>query len=439
MKFEIKDKKIAKTINTIRALIKGTKFEGVTYVVGGFVRDTLMGETSNDLDIVVNLPSGGIDLANTLTELDKSHSDSNPVVYPKYGTASFHLKNNDECSDIVIESVETRKEQYHSESRNPETCFGTLEEDAFRRDLTINALYYNISTDKVEDVTGKGLDDLKNHVIRTTNDNPNIVFYDDPLRIMRVIRFANRYGWKIEDKTWQSLQQNASRIKIISKERICNELNKIIANKECIDGLCYLKNSGILCYILPEVFEQCFVPDIDNFNSRYDRIINICNQSPNNLYTRLSILFSFCKSNSECEDILSTQKYPNVVIKNVTNSLYGKTFRKENEDLEISLRRLYKKCDQNIDNALWVYRVVTDEETYAETVNTWLKIKDSAKIYLPIDGNEIFSYRTDITGNDRKLLIDYLHEEQCKNPELTKEECIELIKKYQINKTYGKD
>ena len=434
MKFEIKDKKIAKTINTIRALIKGTKFEGVTYVVGGFVRDTLMGETSNDLDIVVNLPSGGIDLANTLTELDKSHSDSNPVVYPKYGTASFHLKNSGECSDVVIESVETRKEQYHSDSRNPETCFGTLEEDAFRRDLTINALYYNISTDKVEDVTGKGLDDLKNHVIRTTNDNPNIVFYDDPLRIMRVIRFANRYGWNIEDKTWQSLQQNASRIKIISKERICNELNKIIANKECIDGLRYLKNSGILCYILPEVFEQCFVPGIENFNSIFDRIINICNQSPNNLYTRLSILLSFCKSNSECEDILSTQKYPNVVIKNVTNSLYGKTFRKENEELEISLRRLYKKCDQNIDNALWVYRVFTDEETYNETVNTWLKIKDSAKIYLPIDGNEIFSYRQDITGNDRKLLIDYLHEEQCKNPEITKRECIDLIKKYQLHK-----
>lgn len=433
MKFEIKDKKIAKTINTIRTLIKGTKFEGVTYVVGGFVRDTLMGEVSNDLDIVVNLTSGGIDLANTLTELDNSHSDSNPIVYPKYGTASFHLKNNDECSDVVIESVETRKEQYHSDSRNPETCFGNLEEDAFRRDLTINALYYNISTDKVEDVTGKGLDDLKNHVIRTTNDDPDIVFYDDPLRIMRVIRFANRYGWNIEDKTWQSLQECASRIKIISKERIRNEFNKIITNKDCINGLYWLKHSGILCYILTEVFEQCFVPDSGKFNSRFDRIINICNQSPNNLDTRLSILLSFCKTDNECKDILSAQKYPNVVIKNVTNSLCGKTFRKEDEDLEVSLRRLYKKCDQNIDNALWVYRVFTDEETYNETVNTWLKIKDNAKIYLPIDGNEIFSYRPDITDNNRKSLIDYLHEEQCKNPDLTKEECIELIKNYKLH------
>ena len=433
MKFEIKDKKIEKTIHTIRALIKGTKFEDVTYVVGGFVRDTLMGEVSNDLDIVVNLPSGGIDLANTLTELDNSHSDSNPIVYPKYGTASFHLKNNDECSDVVIESVETRKEQYHSESRNPETCFGTLEEDAFRRDLTINALYYNISTDKVEDVTGKGLYDLKNHVIRTTNDNPNIVFFDDPLRIMRVIRFANRYGWNIEDKTWQSLQECASRIKIISQERIRNELNKIISNKDCINGLYYLKDSGILYHILPELFVQSFVPVSGDFNSRFDRIINICNQSPNNLDTRLSILLSFCKTESECKDILSIQKHPNVTVKHVLNALLGKNFRNEDEDLEISLRRLYKKCGENIDNALWVYRVATDEETYAETVNTWLKIKDSAKIYLPIDGNEIFSYRTDITGNDRKLLIDYLHEEQCKNPELTKEECIELIKKYQIH------
>ncbi len=433
MKFEIKDKKITETINTIRTLIKGTKFEGVTYVVGGFVRDTLMGEVSNDLDIVVNLPSGGIDLANTLTELDKSYSDSNPVVYPKYGTASFHLKNSGECSDVVIESVETRKEQYHSESRNPETCFGTLEEDAFRRDLTINALYYNISTDKVEDVTGKGLDDLKNHVIRTTNDNPDIVFYDDPLRIMRVIRFANRYGWKIEDKTWQSLQQNASRIKIISKERIRNELNKIIANKDCINGLNYLKDSGILSYILPELFEQCFVPCSQDFNSMFDKIVTICSQAPICLYTRLSILLSFCNSDSECETILSEQKQPNVIVKHVQNALLGKTFRKENEDLEISLRRLYKKCDQNIDNALWVYRVFTDEETYNETVKTWLKIKDNAKIYLPIDGNEIFSYRPDITGNDRKALIDYLHEEQCKNPDLTKEECVELIKKYQLH------
>ena len=433
MKFEIKDKKIEKTIHTIRALIKGTKFEGVTYVVGGFVRDTLMGEVSNDLDIVVNLPSGGIDLANTLTKLDNSHSDSNPIVYPKYGTASFHLKNSDECSDVVIESVETRKEQYHSESRNPETCFGSLEEDAFRRDLTINALYYNISTDKVEDVTGKGLDDLKNHVIRTTNDNPNIVFFDDPLRIMRVIRFANRYGWNIEDKTWQSLQECASRIKIISKERIRNELNKIISNKDCINGLYYLKDSGILSYILPELFAQSFVPCPQNFNSMFDKIVTICNQAPTCLYARLSILLSFCKTDSVCETILSEQKQPNVIKKHVQNALLGKNFRREDEELEVSLRRLYKKCNQNIDNALWVYRVFTDEETYQKTINTWLQIKDSAKIYLPIDGNEIFSYRADITNNDRKLLIDYLHEEQCKNPFLTKEECVELIKQYQLH------
>ena len=155
--------KFYKIVLYLKDLIKGTKFDGKTYVVGGAVRDLYMDKEINDIDIVVELPNGGIEFANWMEENWYTHGSV--VTYPTYGTAMFRLN---EYPEVEIECVQTRKEQYKDKnSRNPETEYGTLYEDIMRRDFTCNTLLYDITNCQVLDLTGKGIEDIKNKIIRS--------------------------------------------------------------------------------------------------------------------------------------------------------------------------------------------------------------------------------------------------------------------------------
>ena len=155
--------KFHKIVLYIKDLIKGTKFDGKTYVVGGAVRDLLMNKEIKDVDIVVELPNGGIEIAKWMEENGYTHGSV--VTYPTYGTAMFRMN---EFPDVEIECVQTRKEQYKDKnSRNPETEYGTLYEDIMRRDFTCNTLLYDITNCQVLDLTGKGIEDIKNKIIRS--------------------------------------------------------------------------------------------------------------------------------------------------------------------------------------------------------------------------------------------------------------------------------
>lgn len=235
----------------IGVIIKGTSFENHVFAVGGSVRDLTMGNDIKDIDLVIDLPQGGVKFANWCKEQGYTKT---VVIYETYGTAMFKFK---EFPDEEIECVMTRGEKYEDkESRNPVTVFADINEDAIRRDLTINALYYNVSTGETLDLVG-GLDDITNHIIRTTNRDPDVVFDDDPLRILRVVRFATRYGWEIETKTYKSMKKFVRRLKIITKERIQAELDKILMSKRAIMGIDYLHKLGAMEYVIPE-FEKCY-------------------------------------------------------------------------------------------------------------------------------------------------------------------------------------
>jgi len=232
-------------------IIKGTPFENHIFAVGGSVRDWNMGNEIKDIDLVIDLPHGGVDFANWCKE---NKYTKTVVIYETYGTAMFHFNM---FPDEEIECVMTRGEKYEDpESRNPVTVFAPLEEDAIRRDLTINALYFNVSTGRTIDYVG-GLDDITNHIIRTTNTDPDVVFDDDPLRILRVVRFACRYGWDIEAKTFKSMKKYVRRLKIITKERIQAELDKILMCDNAVMGINYLHQIGAMEYVIPE-FEKCY-------------------------------------------------------------------------------------------------------------------------------------------------------------------------------------
>ena len=295
--------KFKEIANRLAEIISGTRFDGVTYIVGGAVRDYVMENEIKDIDIVVELENGGIDIATWLDE--NGYLYQSVVTYPTYGTAMFKLK---EFPDYELEAVYTRGEKYTQGSRNPETCFASIKDDAFRRDLTINALYYNIKTGEIEDLTGNGLDDIKNHIIRVTNNNPDIVFSNDPLRILRVIRFASRYGWEIENSTYESMVKNANDLAIISQERITAEFNKMIMCNNSTYAMELLNktidNLDLVCGF-GEVLRSAII-----LNSYF------LDNSPVDLCTRIAILL-IGNNAKMTNSILRHMKYPNTIISEI--------------------------------------------------------------------------------------------------------------------------
>jgi poly(A) polymerase len=214
------------------------------YVIGGFVRDIFLKRESKDIDVVV--VGSGIALAEAVAQ--KLGKEVHLSVFKNFGTAQVKYR------DLEVEFVGARRESYRQNSRNPIVEDGTLEDDQNRRDFTINALALCLNKARFGELIDpfNGQVDLQNKIIRTPLD-PDITFSDDPLRMMRAIRFATRFGFYIEDRTFEAISRNKERIEIISKERIVDELNKIIATDTPSMGFLLLDESGLLELILPEL------------------------------------------------------------------------------------------------------------------------------------------------------------------------------------------
>lgn len=244
------------------------------YVIGGFVRDFLLKrDTKRDIDIVA--VGSGIDLALKVSKLIPHHPKVQ--VFKNYGTAMLRF------DDMDIEFVGARKESYQSDSRKPIVENGTLEDDQNRRDFTINALALSLNKNDYGDLLDPfdGVKDLKNKTICTPLD-PDITYSDDPLRMMRAIRFATQLNFEIELKSLQSITKNAERIEIISGERIVDELNKILLTPKPSVGFLLLYETGLLDLILPELTALNNVEEVEghthknNFYHTLEVVDNIC-------------------------------------------------------------------------------------------------------------------------------------------------------------------
>jgi putative nucleotidyltransferase with HDIG domain len=255
------------------------------YVVGGFVRDLLLEKPSKDIDIVV--VGDGTELARKVADILRVKSVS---VFKNYGTAHFKYK------DLDVEFVGARKESYESNSRKPYTEKGTLRDDQFRRDFTINALALDLRPQNYGELVDPfdGLTDLKNGIIRTPVD-PEITFSDDPLRMLRAIRFATRLDFKIESNCLKALKNQANRLEIISRERISDELNKIILTKTPSRGFKLLNSTNLLHQFFPEMIALQGVETIngkshkDNFLHTLEVLDNLAEKSEN-LWLRWSAI-----------------------------------------------------------------------------------------------------------------------------------------------------
>ena len=252
------------------------------YIIGGFVRDKILGRESKDVDIVT--VGDGIDLAKKVAERFKPRPHVN--FFKNFGTAHIYAE------EMDIEFVGARKESYSYHSRNPEVVPGTLEEDQIRRDFTINALAISLNAEDYGKLVDpfQGMEDIKNKIIRTPAD-PTYTFSDDPLRMMRAIRFASQLQFAIKEETLQGIKNNVERIRIVSQERITEEFNKILLSPKPSVGLDLLYQSGLLHIIFPQMIDLAGAEykdglgHKDNFYHTLQVIDNI-SESTMDLWTR---------------------------------------------------------------------------------------------------------------------------------------------------------
>jgi poly(A) polymerase len=261
------------------------------YVVGGFVRDAIIQKTSKDIDIVT--VGNGLLLASKVAELLGKQARVN--YFKNFGTA--HLIYKTARGDTwEVEFVGARKESYQHHSRKPVVEDGTLQDDQLRRDFTINAMAIGLTGNEFGILIDpfNGLEDIKNGIIRTPLD-PNITFSDDPLRMLRAIRFAGRFNFSIEPITWNGIKTNTNRLTIISAERIAEELNKMLLSKQPSLSFRLLEDCDLLEIVLPELHALKGIENIegkqhkDNFLHSLEVLDNISERS-DNLWLRWAAL-----------------------------------------------------------------------------------------------------------------------------------------------------
>ncbi len=278
------------------------------YVVGGYVRDLFLERPSNDIDVVV--VGSGIEVADALRKAlgKKAHIS----VFRNFGTAQVKYR------DIEVEFVGARKESYTHDSRKPIVENGTLEDDQNRRDFTINALAVCLNKERFGELVDPfdGVYDMEDGIIRTPLD-PDITFSDDPLRMMRCVRFATQLNFYIEDETFEALERNAERIKIISGERVEEELNKIMKTPTPSKGFVDLQRCGLLKLIMPELSALDVVETRNgrahknNFYHTLEVLDNVCRKSDNLWLRWAALMHDIGKTKSKRWDPLAGWTFHN--------------------------------------------------------------------------------------------------------------------------------
>ena len=384
----LKSKRIFETISNVVNEIGQDAF-----VIGGYVRDQLLNRETKDIDIVAI--GSGIDFAKKTAKKLKS----SPIkVFKSFGTAMIIV------DDIEVQFVGARKESYRSNSRNPKIETGTFEEDQKRRDFTINALAISLNSKDYGQLIDpfNGLNDLKNKILKTPLD-PDLTFSDDPLRMMRAIRFSSQLNFKIEKETLNAISKNTDRIKIVAQERITEELNKIILSNRPSSGFKLLEETGLLKIIFPEFQLLKGIENIngkshkDNFYHTLKVLDNILPFTKGNLWLRwAALLHDIAKPN--------TKRF---------NSTQGWTFHGHEDKGARMVPSIFRKLKLPLDNKMkYVQKLVLLHLRPISLTNE--SITDSALRRLLFEaGDDLEDLMTlcksDITSKNKEKKIKYLN------------------------------
>lgn len=464
----MKREKFLEITNYIYDIIQDTEFEQHVYAVGGSVRDLIMEKEIKDIDLVIDLPQGGVRFANFC---EQNGLTGKVVIYETYGTAMFHFK---KFPDDEIECVMTRGEKYlDSGSRNPVTEFAPIMEDASRRDLTINALYYNISKKKVEDLIGCGVQDIRDGVLRVpmemvSEQMVDQTFIDDSLRILRCIRFSCRLGFKISDETFNAMKRNVDRLSIITVERINTELCKILMSKYARQGIELINEIGAMKYVIPEL-EQCIGLGQNSYHfgdvwvHTMAVLENHCNLFEPDLICRLAALLHDigkieCRTVDEhgrvhfydhefigsdiAKRILQRLKFDNKTIDEVCfiirNHMRAKGFENDCRKMkEKSINKFMYTCG-NEERFIRTCQVIEADNLAHEKSHCitgqyarFVECVKTSKMFgyrLPINGDDVINEFGIEPGPIIKEILKQVMNNVYSNPDISRESCLKLMK-----------
>lgn len=408
-------------LDFLSTLVKRGPFRGRVFLAGGAVRDMERGETPKDLDVLVKGDSNaGIDFATWATkEIGNYKEGSNPVVYPRFFTAKFTLKgvthDGIDLSDVDVEAVAPRKEKYTPGSRKPEVSAGELGDDVNRRDFTVNSLLHDLTTGEVLDLTGMGKDDIKAGIIRTPLD-PDVIFTDDPLRILRAVRFAAKYNWKLPMFMLRSIRKNAASLKNISRERIHDEVNKMLLTNNAGKAMRLLKALKLAPFVFPSL-DRIDDADLADIGTR-----------PKDLPIRLATLFvTLPEAGKTAEAEMRNIKYDTSTIQMVKMILDNYGSLRDDPTGSIRIRELVASLGEN--KTLQLARLLFGD---AENPSTNI-IRQQAQFLrdnpLPISGQDLIDMGmkpgpkfSEILGVVKKIYLS--------NPKTPKDRYIQVIKSY---------
>jgi putative nucleotidyltransferase with HDIG domain len=496
-------------LDFLKKMVQIGPFKNKVFLAGGAVRDMELGKTPKDLDVtVIGDVNGGLNFAIWLAkqmgnykgpsnplpppphnvEVDSrgvpSFSEdadalgaylevynnyysqfSNPVLFPKFGTAKVSLSgqhNGVSLDGMDVEAVASRKEVYTPGSRKPQVFPGTLEDDVLRRDFTTNSLLMDLTTGEVLDLTGHGKEDIKLGILRTTS-NPEVIFREDPLRMMRAVRFMVQKGWKIDPTTEESIRKNAEWLKHISKERIRDELSKMLVTSNPEGAIRKLRDLNMLPFIAPELQQAIgMTQNVHHTHDVFDHTMEVLKNTNPELVQRLMALFHdigkiatrsetptgvhFYGHEDAGEDIvdniLRNLKYPVEIIQAVKQGVKNHMRLKQGGDNAIklsdkSLRKFKIELGDNLENVLNL--IHSDNIAHAsassmpnqiDIVRKRLKSLDVQvkKPNLPINGNDIISMGVP-AGKRVGEILAVITDAWFENPNLTREDAVSIVQR----------
>lgn len=410
-------------LNQIRQATAGTEFQDRLYMAGGYVRDTLLGRDSKDIDFLVSGgPNSGVDAAEFIAKkLGVYRQGSNPVVFPTYYTAKLTIDT--DAGPMDIEFVAPRKEKYTPGSRKPGVTPGEIIDDVLRRDFSINSLLQNLHTGKILDLSGRGLSDLRAGVLNTTG-NADEIFGEDPLRILRAVRFAIKYDFTLPMNVIRSIKRNAQSLTNISAERINDELSKILVLKKPSKAFKLFKATGILSVIMPELQDLVKLKqNAYHHKDAFGHTLDVLDASSPVLIRRLAALFhdigkaaTRTDKNGKIQFIghavvgadiaavaLRRLKYPNDVIERVVNIVrYHMDLKSAGADAsqlkDSTLRKFIHRVSHNLEDLLDVMHA--DNISHAAAASMPDQIAAIRQRIAAMDVNDILHTQSILNGHE---------------------------------------
>lgn len=404
-------------------LVKRGPFKNKVFLAGGSPRDMQLGMKPKDLDVVVKGGiNAGIEFAEwAAKEIGNYKAGSNPVIFPTYGTAKFTLQGvnhmGHDLSDVDVEAVAPRKEKYTPGSRKPEVSGGELADDVQRRDFTVNSLLHDLTTGEVLDLTGLGKEDIKAGIVRTPLD-PDIIFTDDPLRILRAVRFTAKYNWKLPMFMIRAIKKNASQLTNISKERIHDEANKMLLTDFPFKAFRMLQIFGLMKYVFPSLSKV----NLDHMKQMKE------------LKPILQLRLIATHAHNRVESVqgeMTELRYSLDIIKVVVNTLKQlPEFMKNTSTMEDEYLRKLAYFSPEVASYLFAYgHAYADNFNVYETEERYGEIEDQLKANpLPVTGNDLVALGMKPSPEFKKI-IDTFKAMYIKNPLTPREEYLKLVRR----------